>query len=192
MRSRRGVDRQRDRGSARPHAHECEELEDCGGPEPEAKAAAIAAKRRRKGDVAAPAAREEIDGGEEERQQRRDQGELDRPAGQSPWAEVDVAPRAGSELHPRVEPAKELLGRASELAESPCVQPADLVEERGRRTLAAARQRQGGKPVREQRPLLVERERKREVGQLSEGACARGPLPGLLEDPRRSSLDDSR
>ena len=54
------------------------------------------------------------------------------------------------------------------------VEPARAVGVRRGRPLAAARERQRRHPVREQRPLLVKRVRKREIDQLREAARALG------------------
>src|SRR5204863_8186784 len=155
-------------------------------------AAAVAPKRRRKRDAAAAAAGEEVHGGEQKRQKRGDQCELDRPARQDPGAEVHVASRSRRELDGGIEPAQELLDCAPELAEPARVEPADLVEERGRRALAAGGQGQRRESVLEQRPLLVKREGEREVDQLRESARARGSPSGLLEHTCGGGLDDPR
>ena len=61
------------------------------------------------------------------------------------------------------------------------------------RALACSRERHGRHAARDERPLLVEREREAEVDQLVEDARAcRGSTPGLLERPARAAVCDER
>ena len=164
---RRTVQGQRDSRRLRPEAEQGEEFEQHRDPEPEPEPAAVAPERGCERDVTAAAAREEIDCREEERSERGDQDELDRPAGQHAWPEVNVTRRTGRELGARVEPAQELLRCTAELVQADSVQPRGLVRERRRRPLVAARQGQGRYAVCQQRPLLMQREWESKVDQLA-------------------------
>ena len=129
---------------------------------------------------------------DQERQQRRQEHELDRPARQHARAEVDVAGGSRRELGTRVEPAQELLRRAPELGQPHAVEPLRLVGERARRPLAAGRQRQRRNALRQQRPLLVQREREAEVDELRKRARVLRAPARLLEHALGRGLDESR
>ena len=184
--------RRRDSGAARPRAREREELEEAADEEPEAEAAQVAPQRGRERDPAPPATGEEVDGGGEERKERRDQHELDRPAAHDARAKVDVRRGALRQVEPLVERAEELLRRAAELGETDPVEVLRRVAEGGRRPVARARERDRRDAAVDERRLLVEAEREREVDELAERARPARTRTGLLEDAQRRGLDERR
>ncbi len=180
--------RERARCSVGPRAEKCEELEEPDHPDPEEQPAAVAAQRRRQRNSPAAAAREQVDGRGEERKQAGDQHELDRPAADQARAEVEVARGSLRELEPLVERAEQILGRAPDLAEALRAEALARVPDRIGRRVARGRQRDRADSLREERRLLVEREREAEVDELlaaGRAASARAPS-GRRRGRRRS------
>ena len=127
---------------------------------------------------APPAVGEEVDDRDDERNQQRDEQQLDRPAAHDAAAGPDVARRALRQLEALVERADQLLRRAPELRRAGRVESRRAVGERRRRTVAGGRQRHRRNTARDERPLLVEREREAEVDELAEEArCAPAVVP---------------
>ena len=151
-----------------------------------------AAERAQKRDVPPPAPREEIDRGDDHGDEQRDEQELERPAADDPLADVDVGLRPLRELGRGVQAQHEVLRRAAELAEPGGRDRLDRVVVGRGRALAAGRDRDRRDPLRDERPLLVQRERKREADELGDAARNLGRLPGLVLDRRGRGREERR
>src|SRR5207245_8732753 len=184
------VRRDRPWRAAGPHTDEREQLEEADGPGPEAEAAPIGAQSRYEWEPPSPGSREEIDCSCQERQQTRDQDELHRPPADESRADVDVARRSLCELASLVERPDRVLCGAADLAEAAGAQPAERVGHRIRGPVAGRRDRDGRDSLREERCLLVERERKAEVDELVERTRPRRALADLRGNARRDRLEE--
>ena len=127
-------------------------------------------------------AREEIHRGDDHGDEQRDEQKLERPAADHPLADVDVGLRPLRELRRGVQAQHEVLRRAAELAEPRGRDRLDRVVVGRRRALAAGRDRDRRDPLRDERPLLVQREREREADELRDAPRNLGRLSGLVLD----------
>ncbi len=186
--SRRGVRRQRWAGG--PRTEPAERSERQPDEEPKGEATPECTDRGAERDPPPATVGEEVDRADEERQEEGDEDELERPPLNDPVSDPDRAARALGELRPLVQRTEDLLRGSPEKSECLRVHPAGRVAKGLRRAGAAGREGDRGDAVRQERPLLVEGERKAEIDELPEEARGTRPCPATVGDPVCDSGDE--
>ena len=90
----------------------------------------------------------------------------------------------------RVERAQQILRRAADLGQLVGSKAVGSVRDRVGSVVARRGEGDGADPLRDERRLLVERKRKREVDELAQDAGPRRTAPDLGRNPRRRGLDE--